>query len=446
MGTKCLNRPIDVEVVRVNYRRNNNGMIRKLTALCTALAVLVVGFGAWAVIGQVRVSKLNARIAALEASGANSGSSDYTVPIAEADYDADVIAAEFDGGVVTVGEAMAEYQMLVSYYEMLNIESDNYEEEAKLTVLSGLVESKLLALKAEEYGLTEMTDAERADIEAQATADYEENLRYYMEFRAEDGKSEEDVRAETAAYLAESGYTLESVIDEAIQNAWQQRLYEYVTANLSVDDDQLRAFYEEQLSNAELTYTADFGEYEMDVEAGRAIVWNPEGVRRVQSILIPFDTDQSIEYLTASAGIENGDASQGAKLEELYASLEPTAQQVIDRLNAGESFEALMAEYGSYGPEEGSCVSEQSVLYGDAFRDAALALNNIGDISDSVRTEGGLCILRYASDVTPGAVPYEQVAAALQSGYEEELKLSRYNATVVQWIADANVRYYTDRF
>ena len=427
----------------MNYRKNNSAKLRKLTALCVALAVLVVGFGAWAVIAQVRLSKMGARIAQIEASGS---SSDYAVPVVPADYDADAVAAEFNGGVVTVGEAMEEYQMLISYYEMLGIDSAEYEEEAKMTVLSGLVESKLLTLKAEEFGLTELTDAERADIEAQATADYEENLRYYMEFRKEEGKSEEDVRAETAAYLAESGYTLESAIEEAVQNAWQRRLYDYVTADLSVDEEQPRAFYEEQLSNAELTYTADFSAYEMDVEAGGAIVWNPEGVRRVQSILIPFDMDQSIEYLTASAAIENGDASQGATLEALYASLEPTARQVLDRLNAGESFEALMAEYDSYGPETGSCVSEKSVLYGDEFRDAALALENIGDISDTVRTEGGLCILRYAGDVTPGAVPFEQVADALQSGYEDEIKLSQYNAAVVQWLEDANVQYYTDRF
>ena len=425
----------------MNYRRNN-GKLKRLTALCAALAVLTVGFGAWAIVGQVRVSKLSARVAELEASAGSS----YAGRPAAVDYDPDVVVAEFNGGVVTLGEAMPEYQMLVSYYEMLNMNVDDYAEDAQLTVLSGLVESKLLQMKAEELGLTTMSDAERGEIEAQATIDYEDTVNYYMAFRSEEGKSEADARAETVAYLLESGYTLEGAIEEAVQNAWQRRLYDYVTAELSVDDAQLRTFYDEQLSSAELIYTADFSEYEMDVESERVVVWNPEGVRRVQSILIPFDMDQNIEYLTLFAAAEEGAADQEAALNELYATLEPTAQQALDRLNAGESFEALMAEYGSLGPREGSCISERSVLYGDAFRDTALALQNIGDISGIVRTEGGLCILRYAGDVTPGAVPYEQVAAALQSGYEEELKTSRYNATVVQWLADANVHYYTDRF
>ena len=426
----------------MNYRRES-GKIRRLTALCAALAVLVVGFGTWAVVGQVRVSRLAARVSELEANAASTG---YAGVTATVNYDPNIVVAEFNGGTVTLGEAMPEYEMLISYYEMLDIGSEGYEEEAKLTVLSGLVETKLLQQKAEELGLTTMTDEERAEIEAQAAADYEDNVNYYMAFRTEDGKTDEDARAETVAYLAESGYTLEYVTEEAIQNAWRQRLFDYVTADMSVDDAQLRTFYDEQVETAELTYTVDFSQYEMDVESGRVVVWNPEGVRRVQSVLIPFDMDQNIEYLTVYAAAEENGTDPEAALNELYAALEPDARRALERVNAGEDFEVLMAEYGSFGPPEGSCVSESSVLYGDDFRDVALGLQNIGDTSDIVRTEVGLCILRYAGDVTPGAVPFEQVAEALRDGYEEELKTSRYNATVVQWLADANAQYYTDRF
>ena len=292
----------------------------------------------------------------------------------------------------------------------------------------------------------EITDAERAEIEARATADFEENVNYYMAFRADDEKSEEDARNETIQYLAESGYTLEGAIEDAMQYAWQQRLYDYVTENTAADEAQLRAFYEQQLSSAELTYSADFSTYEMDVESGRVVVWNPEGVRRVQSILIPFDTEQSIQYLTMTSSAQEGGEDRSAEIDALYDALEPTAQAVLNRIQSGESFEALMQEYDGYGPAEGSRVNASSVIYGTDFRDAALALENIGDISGTVRTDGGLCILRYAGDVTPGPVPFEEVAEKLKSGYDEELKMSQYNATVVQWIADANVQYYQDRF
>lgn len=424
----------------MNYRKNS-GKLRALTALCAALAVLAVGLGAWAVVSQVRLSKLGARVAELEANQAvGSGSVNAAL-----DYDPDTVVAEFEGGVVTAGEAVPEYQTLAAYYDMLGVAPEDYAEDAKMTVLSGLVETKVLELKAQELGLGELTDEERARIEAQAEADYGENVSYYAQFRVEEGKTEEQAREEAVAYLAENGYTLEGAVEEALQNATQQRLFDYVTDGMEVSDEQLRAFYEEQLTNAELTYTADFSMYEQDVEAGSAILWHPEGVRRVQAILIPFDEEQSVEYLSLSAAVDGGDEAKRAELDALYNALEPEAQAAVERLNGGEDFDALLAEYGSYGPVTGSCVSDRSTLYGESFRDAALALGAPGDVSGIVRTDGGLCILRYVEDVTPGPVPYEQVAQELRSGYAEELKLSAYNAAVVQWIADANPQYYTDR-
>ena len=94
----------------------------------------------------------------------------------------------------------------------------------------------------------------------------------------------------------------------------------------------------------------------------------------------------------------------------------------------------------------GSYVSERSTLCGDDFRSAAMALESIGDVSGLVRTDGGLCILRYAGDVVPGAVAYEDVRDELRATYEEELRVSRYNATVIQWIEEANPRYHTEVF
>lgn len=443
----CYNYGIE-EVALLNYRRDN-AKLRRMTALCAALAVLAVGLGAWAVVGQVRLSKLSARVAELEAWNTApdaQGTSFFGTATGSGDYDASAIAAEFDGGTVTVGEAMEEYQTLVSYYQMMGAEAGTYEENAKMTVLSGLVESRVLEMKAKELGLDQLSEDERAQIEADAQQAYEENLRYYMQFRQEDGKSEEEARAETEQYLEETGYTPESAAEEAVRSATQQRLYDSVTADLHVDDAQLRSFYEEQLANAELTYTADFSAYENDANSGRPVLWHPEGVRRVQCIQIPFDADQSIEYLSLSAATDSGEEGSQAKLDALYAALEPRAQEALDRLNAGESFEALMAEYGSTGPEGGSYVGEKSTTVSDSFRDAAMALASVGDVSGLVRSNGGLCILRYAADVTPGAVAFEDVADELRSGYEDELKLSQYNAAVVQWIADANPKYYTDRF
>ena len=85
-------------------------------------------------------------------------------------------------------------------------------------------------------------------------------------------------------------------------------------------------------------------------------------------------------------------------------------------------------------------------MYGDALRDAAMALTNVGDLSGLVECDAGIFILRYADDIAPGAVPFEEVADSLRASYEEEIKFSQYNATISEWMEAANIQYHTDRF
>ena len=415
--------------------------MKRLTALCLALAVLSAGLGVWAVTGQVRVSKLSAQVRALEAAQEEGSAMRAAVSV----ENPDAIAAEFDGGVVTAAEAAEEYATISAYYQMLGVPEADYAESAKQTVLDGLVEGKILEMKAKEAGVYALSDDQRAELENRVKQEYEDTLRYYMEFRFDDSKTEDEVRAETVEYLNANGYSYESMLEEAEKSAWQDRLFDYVTRDMEISDEQLREFYQSQVESAELTYTADFAEYEMDAEAGRTLVWNPEGVRKIDTILVSFSDDQSVEYLTLQAALEGGDSSKLGALDALYAALEPRAQEALDRLNAGEDFAALAGEYGTVSPN-GSFVSERSTLCGDDFRNAAMALGSVGDVSGLVRTDGGLCILRYAGDVVPGAVAYEDVRDELRATYAEEIKTSQYNATIVRWIDEANPRYHTDVF
>lgn len=417
--------------------------MKRLAAAFLALTVLCAGLGCWAVIGQIQNSRLRARVRELEAMTAGSGFSEEAPELRVENPDA--IAAEFDGGVVTAAEAAREYATISAYYQLMGMKEEDYAESAKQTVLDGLVEGKILEIKAREMGVYEFDDAKREEIAARVRQEYEDNVRYYMDFRFDESKSDEEVRAETIEYLDANGYSYEEMLQEAERSAWQDRLFEAVTAQMTIDEAQIRALYQSQLESAELTYGADYNAYETDAEAGRTMVWNPEGVRRVDSIFVPFDEQQSADYLSAQAAVESGDAAGAATLDTLYAALEAKAQIVLDRLNAGESFDALMAEMGTLN-EHGHFVSDRSTCWGDDFRSAAMALGQIGAVSGMVRVDGGLCVLRYAADVPAGAVDYEAVKDELRATYEAELKSSQYNATVVQWIQEANVQLHTECF
>lgn len=413
--------------------------IKRITAVVLILSVLTLAFGAWGVIASVKNAELRERIALLE-------SKDGPQTVSSSGYASEEAAAEFNGGIVTVGEALEEYNERAYYYEMFGFEEADYADATKQDVLESLAEDKILRLKAQELGLYDIGEADHAAIEAQMQAEFDDEVEYYMAFRYDESKTEDQIREETIAYLAENGITLEGMVSDAEQDFWREKLYDYVTSNAVVSDDELYAFYEERVAADEASYQADFAQYEMDMTFGRTIAWHPEGIRRVEVVHIPFDEDQQNSYNDIQALLAEGDSEKLNDVDALYQQLLPTAQNMLLRAQQGEDFAALNAETGdSYYPDSGVYVSAQSTMYTDDFRDAAMALANIGDISELIYTDTGIAIVRYVGDVTPGAVPYEEIKDQLAEAYTEEIKLSVYNTQVFMWVQEAEVRYYPER-
>lgn len=404
--------------------------IKWLRVACAALAVLAIAACIWALQMQIELNGLRAE----RLTGAD-----------ESAYSPEEPAAEFNGGSVSVAEAAAEYQTLLPYYEMLGIDDAESIAEAKLDVLRTLTEEKILEAKAKELGVYELDDASRAALEEQVKAQYEEKVQYYMAFRFDESKTDAQVREETISYLNENGASYEEMLRQAEREGWRDRLYARVTEDFSVDDEQLYAFYEEQLASDEMIYSANFAEYEADCDAGRTVLWHPEGVRRVQMLAVPFDDGQAAEYADIQALLAAGNSDKLTELDALYETLEPQAQELLEQLGAGADFDALFERWG-YGSAEGEYMAAQSVAFGEEIRDAAMALEKIGDVSEILRCDAGLCILRYAGDVQSGAVAFEEIKEELRANYSEELKQSHYNSIVAQWVNDADAKYYPEKF
>ena len=397
---------------------------------------------------ETLLAEKDARIAELEAALAAAKSEGFALTDA---------AAEFEGGTVTIEEARAEYEYRAYYYSAFGLGSEEYDDIIKQEVLESLAEDAILRAKAAEFGLYDLTEEDMKEIEQQANESFEENVAYYMSFRMVEGKTDEEIRQETIEYLAGEEYTLESVKQTLINQTWRDRLYEYVTQNVELTEENFRQHYEGELAGAELTYSADLMEYEYARMDGAVVLWNPEGYRRVKAILIGFDDAELDKYTQLAIDLENAadDETRSRLLNEidaLYTSLQPIVDEVEDRISAGEDFMLLVDEYSAdentvVEPtrSEGYYVSNASQVYTDAFRDAAMALENIGDVSAPVKTDLGVYILKYEADVTPGAVAFEDVQEALKETALSAIADETYNETVEKWLEEANIVYYPER-
>ena len=426
-------------------------MRRKLIAAAMALTMLLSP----ALAEEAEIAALEARIAELEAENAE------LRELLSQEESARLLAARFDGGVITVSEAKAEYDYLAYSYEQLGMDPDDHADTIKNEVLNNLTEDAILTLKARELGVYEPSAEEEADIRARAQASLDEMVDYYLAYQADPNKSDEENRAAVLEFLAGAGTTLESLAESMTSQGWRDRLFAAVTADVQITDEQLRACYDQAVANAEMAYTADPQSYETDRLSGNAVFWNPQGYRRVKRVLIPFSAENAarLQELTAqleAGGDEASISATVAEMDAIYGSLDATVAQVQSRIAAGEDFDALIDAYGAdpYLAEGGAgradsyYVGVGSQQLDPDFVSAAMALGEPGDTSEPIECADGVYILRYEGDVAPGPVSYEDFLAdeALRASVEDNLRATYYNETVERWLDEAEIVLYPENF
>ncbi len=215
------------------------------------------------------------------------------------------VVAEFNGGSVSYGEAMKEYENWASYYQMYgyNLTDETEIKDLKQQVLDTLVQQKVVEAKAKEMGLTELTDAEKATLDEQATSEYEEAITYYTGYL--EGDTEEETRQNAVDYLESIGYTLESIQQYNLANAWQEKLKNEITKDVAVSDADVQTAYEASVAEDQASYTEDNYNFENAATYGDTVTWVPEGYRAVKHILLTLSDEDAAALSDLQSQIED---------------------------------------------------------------------------------------------------------------------------------------------
>jgi len=95
---------------------------------------------------------------------------------------------------------------------------------------------------------------------------------------------------------------------------------------------------------------------------------------------------------------------------------------------------------------EGYAVAAESTTWDPAFTEGAMSIEAIGQISEPVRGQNGIHIIYYLGDITPGPVPFEEIADAVREEAQQDKVSETYQAQVDAWVEEANPVYHLDRF
>ena len=409
------------------------------------------------------------------------------------------IVASFDGGEVPLEDAEQLYNEYVNMYAQYGIDIAAYgmEDMLRESVITAQAEDAIVGYMAGQLGMGLTEDQETAFAE-EAETTYQSILdSYYQNYFASQYETEEEGRAAAEAYLADMGYTSQYVLDGLRQTQLNTNVYDYVTGDVTISEEEVQTAYDEYVAADEANYTSSAYSFETAFTNGTTIYYTPEGYRNVKHILFRFDDDQAARYEeldsllvdleaeqiaaaeaeaatpapeateaaetdaaeTATAEpethrlaseIEADIAAAEAELEALYAELLPEAEAAIERFNNGEDIEALIEELNDDTgmPDTGYAVSEtaevSSQAWDPAFTEGALSIEEVGGLSAPVYGSYGIHLIYYVGDLTAGATPLEDVhdtveSLALQSKIEQT-----YSDQMEAWKEELNLVTYPE--
>lgn len=363
------------------------------------------------------------------------------------------VVVEYDGGAIMSDEAALRYEQELSDRAMAGDDVSAITGEILDEVLQDMARERIAYIKAQELGFTEYSDKDAKAIDAQAQAEYDDTVSFYA------GGSTDEANIESAQrYLADAeGYTLEGVRADIEKDYWQTKLYDYIIADVKVDADDISALYNERLTEQQAAFDADPAAYETALMSGEIVVYNPAGYRTVKQIFFALDETSAARAAEIYAQLEtetdeNARADLQAELDALYAPLEEQAAQAIAEFEGGADFDELIEKYGDEGAlsagafsSTGYYISENTVMWPAAFVEAGMALAAPGDVSQAVRSEDGVHVVRYIANVESGAVPLSNVSSRLTTETQKVEKQRAYDAQLQTWMDEANVQYYPER-
>ena len=400
------------------------------------------------------------------------------------------------------------YYQLYSMYGLPFNESSVDLSTAEQDTINQEVERLVLKQKFAALPELALTAEDEAAVKTAAEEDYNRILDQVKSLYLSDSELEGDeltAAAQARALELDSHYNLDYFMGLAREDKMVEKLREYAIKDVAVTEDEIQNQYQVNVDDAKKQYEENLSAYGTAVNNGQKAYYTPAGYRYVKQILLKFAADDQTAIDTANTAVtdaekaltdaqaavtENDDAQKAegvtdetkaqlaeartaldqavtdaqaaldeakAKsqqaLETAFANLQPRLDEVTAKLAAGEDFDALIEQYNEDpgmqsepGKTNGYAVCTGYTPFMAEFVDAAMALANVGDVSEPVKNDTyGYHIIRYQSDIAEGDVALDEVRSVIEPEVLADKQDTTYDAAVEQWKSEAKIKTYIER-
>lgn len=409
-----------------------------------------------------------------------------------AEGSADDVMALVNGEAITRAKFEDYRSSLIDYFSQLGYDMTN-EDNLSIVgsmALDTIIEDTVLNQKAIDLGL-DITDEERAQAEADSAAEWAEAVDYYVtNFYGITAESTEEEAAEARlnalALLESMGFTESTLMENAIASLRFEKIYAYMVQGAEVTDEDIQAAFDAHVAEDQATFENDIGYYEFQTQYyGATSYYTPAGYRGVTHILLEVDQALLDEWQSLTARLEeqqeevdeedvdltaeeasptdltDDEATQtdleapvtqeqvDAAYAAIIASVQPTIDEIMAKLESGTPFADLVAEYGTDpgmtvepNKTDGYPVHMDSIVWDPAFVAGAFSVDEVGAVAAPVVGNYGVHIIQYTRDVPAGPVAMtDEIRAALTDEVLQSKESELYQTAMEGWLAETDIVY-----
>lgn len=313
-------------------------------------------------------------------------------------------------------------------------------KEYKENRLTDLVGEFALRDLAKKKGLYDLTAEQEAQIDQNYLDFYNQNMQGFLTQYGSDDEGRRKAEQAYVDWLASSSLTPERVRETMVDEIVLEQLYKELAANPEITEEALRAYYDEQLNTQKTEVEKDIKW--LGTNKPDPILFAPEGYVETVRLALDF-TQKQVESLQLTANTvsattsayhselgSRGPDAPATKLKQeametalkafnetlarCYQERAADMQPILEELRGGADFIETMQKKSEDDHLINYYVCAESDHVEESYREAALKLENPGDISDVVELEEGICIIQLVEKIQPGAQAYEDVKEQLR--------------------------------
>lgn len=308
---------------------------------------------------------------------------------------------------ITYAEFMNDYTYYLNLLEITDDTQDSVSDICKSyreEIIKTLILEKICTVKAEEYGISGLTEEEENQVKIAADSIINQRISFYAEY-ADYGSvdpsalTEEEKKKrggeELDKELAKYGFTRDDYYTKQRKYMLSYKLMQAVGEE--IDRSEAEKIFDDYAKVAKETYESSISDYE---QSGISQYYIPEGSRYIKHILISFSDDDvtALQTMRLTGDDEGADNLRAEKAE----ALDEKVNEVIGKLDAGENWDAVSNAYSadasaSASYPDGYLVIPNGTTYMKEFQEAAFVPEKVGDRTTCV-TDYGVHIMIYASE------------------------------------------------